>query len=226
MDVAEGEERTAKLLTPRVLALNFASLHSTAQSFTHALFYLAANPQYIQPLREEVEAIINQEGEPALERNRIRQVTSYSRTEITDYELSESLARKAMKDFTFSDGTFIPKGTLISAASGCIHLDDDFYENAAIFDPFRFARMREAVGEGTKHQFVSTSLEYLPFGHGRNACPGRFFVANELKVMLAHIVLSYDVKSEENMTIPESIHATTSITANPDAKIMFRKRNF
>ena len=30
--------------------------------FTHALFYLAANPQYVQPLREEVEGIVGKEG--------------------------------------------------------------------------------------------------------------------------------------------------------------------
>lgn len=147
-----------------------------------------------------------------------------------------------MNDFTFSDGTFIPKGTMISAPSNCLHLDDNIYENAATFDPFRFARMREAAGEGTKHQFVSTSLDYLPFGHGRNAwyvhspcfsstlidaefvvSPGRFFVANQLKTMLAHIVLTYDVKLE-NAIIQESIHVTTSITANPNVKVMFRKR--
>ena len=34
----------------------------TLQSFTHALFCLAANPQYVQPLREEVDAIIQKEG--------------------------------------------------------------------------------------------------------------------------------------------------------------------
>lgn len=163
--------------------------------------------------------------------------------EHTDCGLPESLARKAMEDYTFADGMFIPKGTLISAASGCLHLDDEFYENAALFDPFRFARMREVVGEGTKHQFVSTTLDYLPFGHGRSAwyvfalrfsleipdtelvvSPGRFFVAHEMKAMLAHIVLSYDVKLEENTTIPESIHVTTSVMVDPNAKVMFRKR--
>ena len=30
--------------------------------FTHALFYLAAHPQCIQPLREEVEGIVEKDG--------------------------------------------------------------------------------------------------------------------------------------------------------------------
>lgn len=74
-----------------------------------------------------------------------------------------------MKDFTFSDGMFIPKGTLILAPSQCLHLDNEHYDNARVFDPFRFSDMRGEEGEGAKHQFVSTSLDYLPFGHGKHA---------------------------------------------------------
>lgn len=58
---------------------------------------------------------------------------------------------------------------MISAPAACLHLDDNIYENAATFDPFRFVKMQEADGEGTKYHMVSTSLDYLPFGHGRNA---------------------------------------------------------
>jgi hypothetical protein len=32
------------------------------QTFTHALYTLAANPEHIQPLREEVETVIEAEG--------------------------------------------------------------------------------------------------------------------------------------------------------------------
>ena len=80
-----------------------------------------------------------------------------------------SVQRKALKDITLADGTFIPKGTLLSAASYPTHRDDTHYAGAEEFDPFRFARMREVEGEGTKHQFVNTSTDYIPFGHGRHA---------------------------------------------------------
>ena len=49
------------------------------KSFTHALFYLAANPQYIQPLREEVEDVLEKEGwsKPAL--GKMRKLDSFLR---------------------------------------------------------------------------------------------------------------------------------------------------
>ena len=33
------------------------------------------------------------------------------------------MTRKTMKDFTFSDGTTIPAGNLVSVAAPCIHTD-------------------------------------------------------------------------------------------------------
>jgi cytochrome P450 len=32
------------------------------------------------------------------------------------------------------------------------------------------------------------------FGHGRHACPGRFFAATEMKLLVAYIMMNYDVK--------------------------------
>jgi len=54
--------------------------------------------------------------------------------------------------------------------------------------------------------------------------PGRFFAANELKSMLAHIVVTYDVKLEDNTTRPPSLRIGSMAAANPRAKVMFRNR--
>ena len=79
------------------------------------------------------------------------------------------MLRKAMKDTTLRDGTFIPRGTFVGAPFVAMHFDDALYARADAFDPFRFARMRERAGEGAKHQFVNTSAAYIPFGHGKHA---------------------------------------------------------
>jgi cytochrome P450 len=74
-----------------------------------------------------------------------------------------------MKDFTFSDGTVVPKGTILTTASQATHLDNTFYENAEVFDPFRFAHMHDEGGDDAKHSYVSTNPGYLAFGHGKHA---------------------------------------------------------
>ncbi|KAF8555102.1 cytochrome P450 [Imleria badia] len=225
MEEAKGVESTVEFLANRMLVINFVAIHTSSFSFTHALLYLAANPEYIQPLRREIKSVIETEGWSKAALNKMRKVDSFLKECQRIEGISNvSLLRKASKDFTFSDGTFVPKGTTIVAAARSVHRDEAVYERALTFDPFRFAHMREGDGEGVKHQYVSTSPEYIPFGHGRHACPGRFFAATMLKTMLAHVVVMYDVKLEDNGTRPQALHFGTWVVPDPNAKVMFRRR--
>ncbi|KAJ7652561.1 cytochrome P450 [Mycena rosella] len=183
LDVAEGEERTTPTLALRILATNAAAIHTSSMALTAALFDLANYPEHILPMREEVENI--------------------------DSFLCESQrlsigAVVANEGFTFSDGTTIPYGSFLSVPATPINYDPDNYKHAATFDG-RFSRMREQsvcqddTSEGHhifNRHMVSTAPDHVVFGQGHHACPGRFFAATELKAMLPHILLNYDVKAE------------------------------
>lgn len=54
--------------------------------------------------------------------------------------------------------------------------------------------------------------------------PGRFFAANELKAIFAHVVMNYDVKFENGGSRPEDIWFVSSVYPDPNAKVLFRKR--
>jgi hypothetical protein len=61
--ILEGRESSVRALTIRILALNFAAIHTTGLSCSQALADLAAEPEkYLPPLREEVEAVLKQGG--------------------------------------------------------------------------------------------------------------------------------------------------------------------
>ncbi|KAJ6523111.1 hypothetical protein DFH09DRAFT_1330184 [Mycena vulgaris] len=83
------------------------------------------------------------------------------------------------------------------------------------FDAFRFSRLREEATDEKPHgnvDLVTTSAHFLPFLHGIHAwCvnilhyrrwnvlmfrrnPGRFFVANSVKMILAHILIDYEIQ--------------------------------
>ncbi|CAL1702938.1 unnamed protein product [Somion occarium] len=225
MDEAKGEERSVRALVLRILTLNFASIHTTSMSFTHALYHLAANPEYLAPLREDVTRAIKQEGWTRDALQKMLKVDSFLRESHRHHGIgSLTMTRKALKDFTFSDGTFIPKGAFVSAAEAPTHFDEANYENSEVFDPWRFVSNDGNNIEGVKNQMVSTSTDYVTFGHGRFACPGRFFAANELKAMMAHLVLTYDIKMENEGVIPEPVWYSIKVQPNPTAEVMFRRR--
>lgn len=54
--------------------------------------------------------------------------------------------------------------------------------------------------------------------------PGRFFASNELKALLAFVVLNYDVKLEKDGVRPPDEYFGNSIIPNRTAKVLFRKR--
>ncbi|KAF9235152.1 cytochrome P450 [Melanogaster broomeanus] len=223
MEEAEGSEQNVKALTLRVLIVNFGAIHA---NIFESLYNLAANPQYMKPLREEVESIVESEGWSKGALAKMRRIDSF----LTESQRMEgnailTLPRQAMKDFTFSDGTVIPKGTFLAFATQPTHLDSEHYANPDVFDPFRFSNTRDEDRGGLKRQFISTDPEYLAFGHGRHACPGRFFAATYLKTMLAHIVVSYDIKLADS-TRPQSSRITIATMANRHAKVLFRRRAY
>jgi hypothetical protein len=148
------------------------------------------SPECIQPLREEVEVIVNEQGWTKASIFNMRKLDSFFREaqRLAGFSPSEEhsalknasfkltlavgLERKAMKDFRFSDGTLIPKGTFVAAIAGPVNVDEEIYEDPLTFKPFRFAEAREGADdtrEAVKNQLVTTSPQHLLFGLGRHA---------------------------------------------------------
>ena len=49
------------------------------------------------------------------------------------------------------------------------HFDEENYVNATAFDPWRYVRVKEQDRDPSKHQFITTSPEYIGWGHGKHA---------------------------------------------------------
>ncbi|KAH9914908.1 cytochrome P450 [Epithele typhae] len=219
-------DSTAEQITQRVLLANFAAIQTTSKSATHAIYHLAAAPALADVLRAEVEPIVAAEGWSKAALGKMWKVDSLLRESQRMNGISLLAAtRKALKDITLADGTFIPAGTLVNAAAYPAHRESSVYgATADEFDPWRFSRMREGAGEDLKHQYVNTSPEYLAFGHGRHACPGRFFAGGELKALIAVLVLNYDMKIPGDGPRPSNVHFAEHVLPDLTAHVLFRKR--
>ncbi|KAJ6557997.1 cytochrome P450 [Mycena capillaripes] len=226
LDEARGhpKRRTVRQLTRQVLNVNFGALHTTTQGFVHALYNLAAHPEYAEPLRKEVESVLYSEGWTKAAMGKMVKLDSFFKESSRIMPLlAVGVVRQALKDFTFSDGTTVPAGTLVGIPVLAEHHDDANYENGDVFDGFRFSRMREQVGEGAKHQMVALTSDFLTFGLGRHACPGRFFAATVQKLLLAHVIVTYDVKFKDGVR-PADEWMALMATPHSTAEVMFRRR--
>ncbi|KAJ7065402.1 cytochrome P450 [Mycena amicta] len=230
MDYAQGDELSLEALVQRVIFVNFAAIRTSTDTFVHMLFDIATHQSYVQPLREEIEAIVNEEGWTRASMGKMYKLDSFLRESQRLHGIgTQSLGRKVVKPdgFTFSDGTKLPNGTYIHATTWCLHHDPELYPDPHLFDGFRFSNLREAtdVAGSAKYAAVSTNIDYLAFGHGVHSCPGRHFASIELKAILAHILLNYDIKLEDEAKgRPENQYIASACLPNEKAKVLFKKR--
>ncbi|KAH9067786.1 cytochrome P450 [Lactarius vividus] len=225
MSEAKGVERSLEGLARRLLAVNFAAIHTTSTTFTNVLYRLLSNPEYVEPLRQDVEVAVAEEGWTKAGLDKMHKIDSFLReTQRLDGLTSLTLVRLALRPFTFSNGITVPAGTLIAAPTDAIHRDEEIFSNPEEFDGFRFAKLREHDGGAMAgRQALSMSPNNLTFGYGRHACPGRFFAVNEVKALLAHVVVTYDIKFEKGKQAPPGLHIG-SLRILGNANAMFRRR--
>ncbi|KAF9075522.1 cytochrome P450 [Rhodocollybia butyracea] len=220
-----------------ILLLNFASITTTTITATNTLLDIHSAPnaeELVEALREEASVVLR-------EHNGVWTKQAISKLYRLDSAIRESarmsgiggtaMARKVKVPggMTLPDGTWVPENVTIGVAMDGIHFDEEFYENPLKFDLFRFSRPREQYLAGligdkppVNEDFVTTSERWLPFGHGIHGCPGRFFASNNIKMMLAHLLLNYEVQPWK--VRPPNISIDVISVVPMQATMMIRRR--
>ncbi|KAF9269898.1 cytochrome P450 [Marasmius fiardii PR-910] len=202
-------ETSAHSIAYRILLLNFAAvITSTIASANFILDIMSTDPSVnaIELLREEVKRVHK-------EHDGVWSKAAVAKLVRLDSALRESgryscvggsaITRRVWTDDGIvlptngkeGEGLWVPKGATVGVAQHQIHFDEQYYgPTAAEFDPFRFSRPKEQGLSATNEDMVTTSSHYLTFSHGVHSCPGRFFAANELKLIMANLLLNYEIQ--------------------------------
>lgn len=159
-----------------------------------------------------------------------------------------ALPRKSLVSYTFPDGTVVPPGMIISTAPTGAQHDEEYYERAEEFDGLRFWKLRDGDAtkgldgsEEIKHRLTSASPGFLAFGAGKHiwygsilhmalvthtccSSPGRFFGSLELKCMIAHLLLRFDMKMEDEGIRPKNEWFGPICMPAVHANVLFRRR--
>ncbi|KAH8887497.1 cytochrome P450 [Thozetella sp. PMI_491] len=209
------------------LILSAASIHTTNNLLVDCLYDLAAYPDVQEELRQEAIEILEDEGGWAKKDGvaRLKKMDSFMKEVQRLAGNVTAFIRKVVKPIDLSDGTHLPSGTkLLTPLAGISH-DEKYYTQPDTFDALRFWKLRQASPEdANRHQFTTIGDVNMHFGAGKHACPGRFFAANAVKVVLAYYLLSYDIKLKDGEERPKSMMIMMSKTPDPKGEILFRRR--
>ncbi|KAF8537364.1 cytochrome P450 [Trichophaea hybrida] len=215
-------------LCVRILYLDFSAIHTSSISITQALYDLATHPEFQTPIRDEIESVLAEHGgwtKPAL--TQMKKLDSTLRESQRLHPVTTAtMMRMTMKPYTLADGTRLPKGQWVVAPAWASNRSAEQYDDPLRFDAFRFSSAREEAGSEVRYQLASPDKGYLSFGMGKHACPGRFFAAAELKVLLAHVICNYEFKLDAEGSKMRPHNSFFSFLCSPDftARLMFRVR--
>ncbi|KAF8193437.1 cytochrome P450 [Pholiota molesta] len=208
------------LISKKLLSASFAAIHTTSTILTFTLFYLASHPEYIPILRDEITSCIEEDQWSKNSLHGMAKLDSFLRESLRLSSVSAaSIIRKTIQPITLSDGSHIPKGRLLLASPLPVHLDEKIYSHAEHFDGLRFHTPHDARQQ---ELLISPSLKYFPFGYGPHVCPGRFIASSMLKIIIAQVILDYDMKLEQEERPSD---CWLGILSFPDAssRVLFRR---
>ncbi|KDB23430.1 hypothetical protein H109_04664 [Trichophyton interdigitale MR816] len=203
------EQLTAKKIAGRILALTSMFVFAIGWVFVHVVLDIHCSPssdKIVRTLMAECQQISAQYQELSSKEaiDKLYRLDSAVRESM---RLNDVMVHLLPLDIISGQPVNIGEGIQISAESGLrtvfpaqmIHHDQDIYQNPERFDAFRFSREHETSSNEepttAKRESVTTvSTTFLPFGYGRHACPGRWFVAYMVKQATAYALLHYDVE--------------------------------
>ncbi|KAG6627171.1 hypothetical protein CIPAW_15G108000 [Carya illinoinensis] len=171
-----------------IINLLFAGNETTAKTMLFAVYFLTHCPRAMKQLLDEQESLGSKcNGEELTWQD-------YKAMSFTQCVIDETLRlggiaiwllREAKEDVTYQDYV-IPKGCSVVPFLSAIHLDENVYEGALTFNPWRWMNPQN---EGKRNW--RNSPFYAPFGGGARFCPGAELARLQIALFLHNFVTQY-----------------------------------
>lgn len=188
------DENNALLPVSRIcesFAFLLSAAHDTlASSLTALLYQLAANPDWAQALRDEMEAAGIVDPLDA----------ATAPLPLFDMVYKESLRlngpapvvwRRAARDFRV-EGINVPAGMMVGANLMMSHRLSDLWPDPERFDPLRFTPEAEK-GRGR--------FAFIPFGAGVHKCIGMHFARQQARIFAAMLLRASDLRLADDRPV-------------------------
>ncbi|EXM22770.1 Cytochrome P450, E-class, group IV [Fusarium oxysporum f. sp. vasinfectum] len=212
------------VIVARMMVLNFVQSYTNLVTMTNLVYDLISLPAGdYEAMISDLRAEISQEmakGDAFSHEffQRLPLMDSLIRESIRYNPIGETGIERAVGKqggFTFSNGIHVPQGAILAAPIKAYQRDERTYPGG--FNP------RRSMEDPEHPRMTDISPDFLNFGLGRGACPGRFFTSNLLKLTLTHLLMDYDFERLDER--PENVRKVTIDEPCGRFLITLKKRN-
>ncbi|XP_038875678.1 abietadienol/abietadienal oxidase [Benincasa hispida] len=171
-----------------IINLLFAGNETTSKTMLFAVYYLTHSPKAMKQLVDEQDALRNKYGDNTITWQ------DYKSMSFTQCVIDETLRlggiaiwlmRETKEEIKYSDYV-IPKGTFVVPFLSAVHLNENIYEGALTFNPWRWMELKNQEMRNWK-----SSPFFSPFGGGARLCPGAELARLQIALFLHHFVTKY-----------------------------------
>ena len=188
-----------------MIGLLMAGQHSSSVTSSWIMLHLAANPPIMEELYEEQLQALGSTSIPLTYENiqKLPLATNVIRETLRLHPPIHSIMRKVKNPLPI-EGTnwIVPPSHVLLAAPATMGKSDEFFPNAAVWDPHRWESIADPAEQETEkmdygYGLVSTGADstYLPFGAGRHRCIGEQFAYVQLTIIVIMMVREFRLKS-------------------------------
>ncbi|KAF7318711.1 FAD-binding FR-type domain-containing protein [Mycena chlorophos] len=186
----EGKKMDVSLVHENVLTFLGAGQVTTSSALGWLWFCLATFPYYARKLYASLIAA-------GLSKDKEITADEIAKLEYLDWFIKEMQrlynpafqpTRQAQKDVIMPGGFLVPKGAQVTVALHSVMVNPEHWTDPLTFNPDRWGT--PAVQKRHKHAFI-------PFAAGARGCIGFNFALQEIKLVMARVVLNFTV---ENVT--------------------------
>ncbi|KAF7721458.1 hypothetical protein EC973_004660 [Apophysomyces ossiformis] len=198
----DGTQYNDEEIIQGVLFMAFASVHTTSLHMGFALYWLLARPDLRQELEKEIEEVLG--AGPITDKGLKKMVLLNNFVHESLRHGVDKLAngKKALKDYTFTNGYQIPKGRTVEVASRQLNMGSNVNPSTPKAMDLQFT---------SKRQPTTPSRNFVTFGMGKHVCPGRFVAVLEIKLFIITLLQYYDVSTLDKK-IPQPKEEMTRVS--------------
>ncbi|MBD2482528.1 cytochrome P450 [Planktothrix sp. FACHB-1365] len=183
----EGNAMTDQELRDELLTLLFAGHETTATAMAWALYWIHHQPEVYEKLMSELNSLSRDAD--GMEIFRLPYLTAVCQETLRIYPVGMLTFARTNKESVDLMGYQLPPKTPVVGCIYLTHRREDLYPQADQFKPERFLERK------------FSPYEFLPFGGGSRLCLGMALAQYEMKLVLATILLNYELNLLEKKPV-------------------------